>query len=183
MEIKNGITVCESIVESIAAEAIKTADILEEVIEIEHHLHNKERWYGKIAGNNEVNALENSLTPFRITSGVGTYGVGVCVVGTADVLVPGTIKFDLHEVLIASTQKAELNKYRWAWGTGTEADAITAGNYSTKMTNPIVNTGKSDEIKVMMPRLANGTKVWLSFWSVTNTQWTDIFIGGHGYKA
>jgi len=155
--------------------------ILEEAEYIERHFHNKERWYGKIAGNNEVNAIQDNMTPFRITSGTGTYGTGVCIIGTSDVLVPGIIEFDLHQMLIKDTQKAELNKYRFAWGTGTEAEAITAGDYSTKMSNPIVATGRTVETNIMMPKLSIGTKVWVSVWAVTNTQWVDIFVGGHGY--
>ena len=158
-------------------------DVIDEIEHFEAHFHNKERWYGVIAGNNEVNAIQDNLTPFRTTSGNGVYGAGVCVMGTSDVLVPGMVKFDLHKILIKDTQKAELNKYRLAWGTGTEAEAITAGNYSTFMLNPVVATGRTVSDQIMCPKLANGTKVWISVRTVTSTQWVDFFIGGHGYPV
>lgn len=158
----------------------KVLDTLAEAEESEEHVHNKERWYGKITGNNETNAIENSLTPFRITSGAGGYGTGVCVIGTADVPVAGKTKFDLHRIICSLFQKAELAKLRIAWGTSTEAAAVAAGNYSTVMVNP-VTTAKEADFDVRCPVLDNGTKVWISFWSVTNSQYVDLFIGVHGY--
>lgn len=152
----------------------------EEIEYTEHHFHNKERWYGKISGNNEVNAIDNNLTPFRITSGVGTYGTAVCVIGSSDITVTGKTKFDLHRLLCSNFQKAELGKIRIAWGNTTEADAITAGNYSTVMVNPIA-TSKESDFEVRFPVQNNGTKVWVNFWSVTNSQWVDLFVGVHGY--
>lgn len=155
---------------------------IERVAEVvDHHFHGNERWYGKIADNDEENAIENNLTPFRVTSGIGTYGTEVCVVGSLDVLVPGMTIFDLHNILFKDVQKAELYKFRLAYGTGTHAEAILASQYSTFMVNFQVTTGKTESLGIMIPRLANGYKVWISCWSVTNSQWADIFIGAHGY--
>jgi hypothetical protein len=153
---------------------------IDEIEYIEEHFHNKERWYGKITGNNETNAIENNLTPFRVTSGVGGYGTAVCVIGSGDVPVTGKTHFDLHRLLCSSFQKAELAKIRLAWGATTEADAITAGNYSTVMVNPLA-TSKETDFEIRFPVVSNGTKVWVNFWSTTNSQWVDLFIGLHGY--
>jgi len=166
---------------SIFSEGYQEEETLQEVELIEHHFHNKERWYGKVAGNNEVNAIENNLTPFRITSGTGTYGTAVCVIGTNDIPVAGKIYFDLHRIICSTFQKAELAKIRLAWGSGTHADAITAEDYSTIMVNP-ATTLKEADFEIRFPVVANGTKVWISFWSTTNTQWVDLFIGVHGYS-
>jgi hypothetical protein len=160
--------------------ATELTSILEEATEGVDHFHNKERWYGKKTGNNETNAIDNILTPFRVTSGTGGYGTGVCVLGTADVPVTGKTKFDLHRLLCTNFQKQELAKIRLAWGSTTEADAITAGDYSTVMVNP-QSLARETELDIRMPQLANGTKVWVNFWSVTNAQWVDFFIGVHGY--
>jgi hypothetical protein len=154
--------------------------IFSEVEATEEHFHNKERWYGKIAGNNETNAIENSLTPFRVTSGTGTYGTAVCVIGTADVPVAGKTYYDLHRLLCSAFQKAEIAKVRVSWGTDTEAAAVAAGNFSTVMVNPLT-TAKEADFDVRFPVVANGTKVWVAFWSTTNSQWVDFFIGVHGY--
>lgn len=157
------------------------SDVMNEVEIIDHHLHGKQRWYGLNPAHDEVTALANVLTPFRVTSGVGTYGSEVCVVGSGDELIPGIDFFDLHKVLVVGSQKAEIYKFRMVWGTGTHADAVTAGQYSTFMMNFVTTTGKIDSLEIMMPRLATGTKVWLCIWSVTDSQWADLFIGGHGY--
>jgi hypothetical protein len=158
----------------------KVLEALEESELTDDHNHNKERWYGKIAGNNEVNAIENNLTPFRVTSGVSGYGTGVCVMGSSDVPVVGKAYFDIHRILCSNFQKAELAKIRFAWGASTESAAITAGNFSTIMVNP-QTTSKEADFDIRFPVLQNGTKVWVNFWSTTNSQWVDIFYGVHGY--
>ena len=153
----------------------------EEIEVVEQHFHSKQRWYGKIADNDETNAIEDSLTPFRITSGVGEYGTEVCIVGSADILIPGKTEFDLHKILFLNSQKAELFKLKLAWGTGTHAEALLAGNYSTSMVNFSTLTGKTEGLEAQMPKIANGNKVWISCWSITNSQYVDLFVGGHGY--
>jgi hypothetical protein len=159
----------------------KVIETLEEAEHSDDHNHNKERWFGKISGNNEVNAIENSFTPFRITSGVGTYGTAVCILGSSDVPVQGKTYFDIHRLLCVNFQKGEIAKIRMAWGTGTHADAITAGNYSTIIVNPMT-TSKEADFEIKCPIIANSTKVWISFWSTTNSQYVDLFFGIHGYS-
>lgn len=158
----------------------KVLDALTETEIVDDHDHNKERWYGKISGNNETNAIENNLTPFRVTSGTGTYGTAVCILGSGDVPVTGKTSFDIHRILCSNFQKAEIAKIRLAWGTDTNAAAVAAGDYSTIMVNP-ATTVKEADFEVRFPVVANGAKVWVSFWSTTNTQWVDLFFGVHGY--
>jgi hypothetical protein len=166
-----------------AANGVSIAEVLrytqDLAIEIAANFYEKERWYGKKEGNDETNAIANTLTPFRVTSGVGTYGTAVCVIGTDDVAMPGKTVFDLHRILCSNFQKAELGKIRVAWGSSSAADAVAAGDYSTYMTNP-QNTTKEAIDDVKVPPIENSLKVWVYFWSTTNSQWVDLFIGTHG---
>lgn len=155
--------------------------IFAEVEYIEHHLHSIERWYGKSAAFTEIDAADNTLVPFRIDSGNNAYGTGVCVLGSGDTpFIAGKTKFDLHEMLIIATERAnEPYKIRIAWG-ATENDGVAAGNYSTRMFYP-TSTLRNAPMDFRMPVLNAGTKVWINCWCASNTGYIDFFIGIHEY--
>lgn len=168
--------------DKIPAEVIKAATILDEVVEIAHHLHGRERWLGKSAASTEADAAADVLTPFIIDSGNNAYGTGVCILGTTDTpfINPANVKFDLHEILIVATERtAEPYKIRISWG-DTEAAGIAAGNYSTLMLYPTTQI-RTAPIFMMMPRLLVGTKVWANCWCANNTGTIQFFVGIHEY--
>ena len=144
---------------------------------IDDHFHNKERWYGKKNLNNEINAIENNLIPFRIISGFGAYGTSLCVIGNADIPIDGKATFEVHRIFCSDCQKSEIGKVRILWGNNTAIEAENAGNYSSYMLKIDKNSSAINELR--MPIVGNGTKVWMSYWSITNLQWLDFFIGVH----
>jgi hypothetical protein len=154
--------------------------IYQKVIDILGVNQETERWYGKIDGNNEINAIAANMTPFRVTSGIGGYGANVCVIGSDDLPIQGRQKFDLYKILCSKLQKAEVATLRIAWGISTFEEAILSGNYSTIIINPGTrNQEYSNELRMVSSN--NDTKVWIDFWSTSNSQWVDIFIGIRGY--
>lgn len=72
-------------------------------------------------------------------------------------------------------------KVRFVYGSGTMADAITAGKYSTFM-EMIPAAAKATPIEVMMPRVTCAVdQVWVQFWSETDNATFDFYVGLHEY--
>lgn len=73
---------------------------------------------------------------------------------------------------------------RIIWGTGTMADAITAGQYSVVMVkfdslNPELSAGIPIELRT--EEIDVGTKMWAQAWNVTNNATIDFYLGVHEY--
>ena len=159
--------------------------ILTEVVEVEKHLHSNECWFGDavspIAGVHEAD--EDSLIPFVIDSGNNTWGTAVCIIGTSDTpCSAGKTKFDIHEILITATERTnEPYIIRWSWG-NTEAEAISAGNYSKVAIYP-TTTARSAPITIQSRRITAGTKVWMNCKCANNTGTINFLIGFHEYDV
>lgn len=168
---------------------VVTDSILEEVIEIEKHFHTWERWLGQSADQSGNDWAADNLVPLDVISGNNAYGSDADdeakVLGTADTpVVAGTTVFDLHRFLIVAVSQDSVYKFRIVWGTGTMADAITAGQTSEFMVKfDAVNPQQSAGIPfpVKMPRLDAGTKVWVQCWNATDNATASFFIGLHEY--
>ena len=152
-----------------------------EIIEVEKHLHNKERWFGEpVTRNAEIDCMDfDGLEPFDIQSGNGTvdggdgvlhtpaYGTPLCIIGTGyTAQTAGRTNFDMHRMEITDTESdKKLVRFRFSWGTGTQADAITAGDFTVSESVPL-NNGKADPVSILMERLLIGTdKVWVESWT------------------
>ena len=159
-------------------------DIGDEVEEIDGHHHNVARAWGAVAVPDETNAIEANVNrPFVAVSGNNTWGAAIPICGTADTPIHGTAtSFDPHEVLVVDTDHATTYRMRLIYGTGTSADAISAGQWSEFMF--ITNAGpfpSGVEVSVRMPILIIGTKLWAQVWNATNASEIDFFWKAHGY--
>jgi hypothetical protein len=156
------------------------------VHEIEKHFHNRERWWGAVGAPDETNAIAATVTvPFVAVSGDNTWGTAIPICGTGDNPVLATdAKFDAHLVLVTDTDHATPYRMRIIYGSGTSADAITAGQWTEVMfitaAGPF-SSGVPAEIK--MPRVDVGGKLWAQVWNNTNGSNVDFFWGAHGYVA
>jgi hypothetical protein len=158
--------------------------------EIDRHLHNVERWYGKLAVQTATDWADNNIaTPYRAISGANVYGGDANdeakVVGTADTPdIAGTTYYDVHRLLIVAASTTTVWKLRVVYGAGTMADAIAAGQYSTLMIkiDPAVGQTPSVAHDVMMPRLRCGVdQVWVQAWNATDNATVDFYVGWHAY--
>ena len=165
-------------------------EILEEAIEIEHHLHNRERWYGKKSSQTATQWGETTtLTAFRAISGNNAYGTDTndeaLVLGSADTpAISGKTKFDLHRLFVTSVSEDTIYKLRIIYGTGTMAAAIAANQYSEVIVRcDSTNPSQVDGIPfdVLFPRMASGTQVWVQAWNVTDNATIDFLVGIHEY--
>lgn len=159
--------------------------------EIERHLHNRERWYGKLAVQTATDWAENNLTPFRAISGNNAYGTDpndeAQVLGTADTpIIAGNTRYDLHKLFIVDASSTSIYKLRIIYGTGTMADAITAEQYSIVMVKIDAAAGETPNVPVpiMMRRGTCGqTKIWIQAWNAINNATIDFFVGLHEYEG
>ena len=160
-------------------------------VNVNHH-HSLERWFG-ISGDQSGNDwADDTLTPFVAISGANTYGGDANdeakVFGTDDLPVGvGKVKVDIHRLFVVNVDHDTPYKLRIIWGTGTMADAITAGQYSevlvmSDVTNPQRSSGTP--VELLMERLNSGTdKVWIQAWNATDNSEIDFLVGIHEYTG
>lgn len=152
--------------------------------ELEKHVHSRGRFWGAVAVPDETNAIDANVdTPFVAVSGDDTWGTAIPICGTADnPVISGYAKFDAHLILVTDTEHTTPYRLRFIYGTGTSADAITAGQWSEIMflaTAGPFNSGIPADIQ--MPRVDVGSKLWCQTWNATDTSEVDFFWGPHGY--
>ncbi len=151
----------------------------------EHHLHNRERWFGKSADQSGNNwALAIGLTPYRAISGASDFGSDADdeakVLGTDDTpAIAGHTMFDPHRIWVEAASNATEFFIRVIYGTGTMADAETAGQYSDIM---VTEARKGEPMEVMMPRLDAGVdQLWIRVKNASDNAWIDFHYGIHEY--
>lgn len=151
--------------------------ILEEVEEIEGHIHNNEIWLGNAQ-------TEDSLTGFTLTSGNADFGNEVLLLDTGDTpIVSGKKYFDLHRVFVTAISNNTPFYIRLIYGTGTVGAAESARQYTTML---VESSGVGSNISVtpsdvIFPHLAVATKVWAKCKNATNLATVAILIGLHEY--
>ena len=162
------------------------------VMELERHFHGRERWFGKLAVQTATDWADNNIaTPFRCISGLNAYGTDANdeaqVIGTADTpAIAGNVRYDVHRILIVDSNSTTVWKLQVIYGTGTMADAIAAGQYSTIMVKVDAAAGQTPNVpcEIMMPRGACGaTKVWVRGWNANNNATLDFYVGWHEYEG
>ena len=157
------------------------------IMELERHFHNVERWWGAVAVPDETNAIEANVTrPFQATSGADTWGVAIPICGTGDNPVLATdVKYDIHRLLVTDLDdETDPWRFRIIWGTGTSADAITAGQWTEMMlqSNAVPgNRAGGQPIDVIMRRENVGVKLCAQSWNNTVGEVLSFFFGCHGY--
>jgi len=172
---------------STVAQQSTLEEIEEEVEEIDQHSHNVERWWGAVAVPDETNAIDATVTvPFVAASGNDDWGTAIPICGTADVpVLANQTTFDPHRVLVtALDDQTDPWRLRIIWGTGTSADAISAGQWSEVMAiaNAVPgNRAGGAPVDIRMPPIAVGTKMWAQVWNDTNLEELEFFWGAHGY--
>lgn len=187
---QNGVPITDSDTRSCAGLAGTANSLCYRVEELEKHFHGRERWFGKLAVQTATDWADNTIaTPYVVISGNNTYGVDANdeakVIGTADTpAISGMTKYDLHRIYITASNSTTVWKLQVIYGTGTMADAIAAGQYSTVMVkiDPAVGASAETPLEVMMPRgTAGSTAVWIRGWNATDNATLSFYAGWHEY--
>jgi hypothetical protein len=168
----------------------RLATASDESSETEGHFHTIERSFGKSADQSGNDwALESSLTLFRCISGSGAYGGDANdeakVTGTADTpMVAGNTRYDLSSFSIIDTSSTTAYHIRFVYGTGIMADAITAGQYSTKPYKRDGTQGRQPPFEIRLPRLTSGShKIWVQCKNASDNATLDFLVTVHEYRT
>ena len=163
------------------------AEILEEVTDIEEHVHNNELWWGAADAPNESNAIESNVDqPFVATSGNNTWGVAIPIIGSNDVPVKfWQTRYDLHRVAISAVDNGTPWKLRFLYGGQSLEEAAQARRWTETMS---IATGIGSNIgaepsELRFPIIRVGWRVWAQVWNQTNLDTISFFVGVHGYPV
>jgi hypothetical protein len=151
-------------------------------------LYFRQFWWGTTAGPTETNAIESNVNrACQLVSGNNAYGTAVPICGTDDDPCPTLtqVSFNLDRILPITSSIITPWKVRVSWGSGTCADAITAGQYSETMVIPnlVVGLPSGNAFPITTARIPAGSKVWAEGWSVTNLATVDFFWACHGHPT
>jgi hypothetical protein len=168
--------------------AARLIAIAAEVTEVEKHFHTRARWFGKLASQTGTDWADNTLSPYRVISGDNVYGADAndeaLVFGTADIVITGQTKYDADSIMVVASSATTPWKIRFIYGTGTMADAITAGQFSETIVQVISVSSRLAKENFRMPRLTIGTdKLWAQGWNASDNATLDFLVGIHGYTA
>jgi hypothetical protein len=156
---------------------------------VEEHLHHKVHWYGKAADQTTNWCDGATLTSFRATSGDNAWGTAgndpAKCFSTADTLSElgtGLVCGDFDMILVTANSSGNLYKLRLVWGTGTLAEAITAGQF----TELVYSRATGDTTRIPRafgcPKIGIANAVWVVIWSATNDATLDFMLGVHAYN-
>lgn len=156
------------------------------IAEIEGHHHNYESWFGGAAvPNGTIHVADRfgpSIAAFRLTSGNNAWGNWVQILGSGDTPQRiGTIKFDLHRVLIINADAVGTYFIQIGFGV-TGAGALTAGTY-TEFPH-VAATVQADVsiVSIMSPRQTKNTLVWArTLIPGQSAKLVDFYYGLHEY--
>lgn len=164
-----------------------------EIVEVEHHLHNYERWMGALSSpTGETDIASNDFTAagygvFAVSTGASAYQYGswVQILGSNDTpVIPGMAKFDLHRIEPdgGSTSNSVDFRIQIAFGGDTDgSSALATGDYTEFPYWENTQT-QQQPIAIMTKRWAAGTKVWARAASVQSGPNTFSFwYGMHEY--
>lgn len=174
---------------TLAAQTVIDANvdtILAEVVEIELHIHNRERWWGAVGAPDATNAIDANVdTPFSVDSGNDDWGVAMVILGSADNPVQaGDTLFDSRRILVTDTGHATPYRIRLIYGNAGSAAAIAAGQWTETMF--ITSSGpflSGTPVDITTPRVAVGWNLWVQVWNATNSSNVLFFWGAHGYVS
>ena len=162
--------------------------IEQEIYEVEHHLHNHEKWFGVAAvpaGETHIaDRLGPGIVPFALLSGNDAYGNWLQVVGSSDTPVQADrTRFDLHRYLVTTTNDTDPFVIQFIEGEAADIAAkvaledMTEAPYISATNN--ADSGISD---VIGERIAVRVKCWARAICIGKDAKTiNIYIGIHEY--
>lgn len=171
---------------------IKTADnvkLLQEVYEIEHHLHNREKWLGlagtPAAETHRADRVGGATAPFVLTSGDNTFGAWIQIMGSEDTPVEsGKTLFDAHRLLVTGSNSVLPFVVQIVSGESAAIAAkITAEEFTELMYIASSNSLDSGIEDILTNRVPIGTKVWARAACIgANGTTISLYYGIHEYE-
>jgi hypothetical protein len=165
-------------------------EIQEEVIEIEHHLHNYEKWFG-LAGTpsgetHRADRMGPAIDPFTLTAGNLTWGAWVQVLGSNDTPVQaGKTKYDFHRAIITDTTSTNPFIIQIISGESSEIAAkLLAEDFDEFPYVSATNNNDSGISDIIDKRIDSGCKCWMRCCAIgANAPTLKLYIGIHEYEV
>ena len=162
--------------------------LLREIREVEHHLHNYERWFGAAAVSNlEVHVADRmgpAITPFTVIAGNLIWGNWLQVLGSGDTPVDvGKTKFDFHRVIVVGTSSTDPFIIQMITGESADfAAKLLSGDFNEIPYISGSNNNDSGISDIIDKRFDAGTKVWLRCCGIGgNAPTISLYLGVHEY--
>lgn len=162
-------------------------EILEEVIEIEKHLHSAGSWFGAAAvpsgETNVADRIAGGIEPFQLDAGNDDWGSWVQVLGSSDTPARvGQAYFDPHQMVFSATERAGTYFIQFARGASGDA-GLSAGTYTELVfESDSVGQKAAGITNIQTGRAPAGSKLWARCCCVgENTATIDFYIGIHEY--
>jgi hypothetical protein len=165
-------------------------ETLAETIEIETHLHDREKWLGLAAvPNGEIHRADRvggATQPFQLTAGNNDFGQWVQILGSGDTPVEaGKTFFDAHRYLVSNTNSTDAYIIQLAAGESADLAAkIAAEQFTEVMYISESNNNDSGIEEVMSIRVPTGQKIWARCACIgSNGSLLDFYYGIHEYDV
>jgi len=163
--------------------------LLKEIQEVEHHIHNREKWLGlaaiPVAETHRADRMQNTIQPFQLVSGNNVFGAWLQILGSSDTPIQsGKIKFDLHRILI--TQASSTRPFIIQIVSGESAEIAAKLLIEDFWEFPFIAvTGVNDSNinEIIFSRAAVGTKLWARCCDIGgNGTNISFYFGIHEYS-
>jgi len=160
------------------------------IVEIERHLHNREKWFGAIvAPENELliaDRMAGGVPAFTLAAGNDDFGSWVQILGSSDTpVIAGSVKFDAHRFMITATNSTKPYIIQIAAGESAGLAALIATEMFTEI--PYIaasNNNDSGISDIMTRRVPVGTKVWARACCIGGNGTTiSFYFGIHEYEG
>jgi len=165
-----------------------SAATLAEIKEVEHHIHNVERWLELASApsgeTHRADRIGTGAGVFIIDAGNNDWSAWLQVFGSSDTPVDtGMTIFDAHRILIKTAERQNTeNILQIACGEDADA-ALTTFDY-TEFGFLVPANARSTPVEVKFDRQAVGTKVWVrAKVPGQNTGSISFFLGLHEYEV
>lgn len=146
------------------------------VHEIEKHLHNTERWFGRDAG--DTFFAENGLLPWTLIAGNGGVFGDWVQLSNGDEIIAPAVKYDPHEILVITTSVAS-KLYYIQLGTGAGGAQVVI---TTAPIYPAASV-RQTAMPIISPRVGIAEKLWARCNCETNAATVTMVLGLHTYTG
>lgn len=160
-----------------------------EVFHIEHHLHNRQKWFGLAAvPSGELHVADKigpGILPFQLISGSDDWGSWVQVLGTNDtpVITDSTV-FDSRQLHVTDTDSTSTYAIQVAAGESADLATAVANNLISEIVySSPTSQNDSGPTQFSTPQIPAGTKVWARTICIGEiTKFIKIYFPIHEYS-
>ena len=159
-----------------------------ETYEIEHHIHNHEKWFGVAsvpAGETHIaDRIGPGIIPFALLSGNDDFGNWLQILGSSDTPIEsGMTMVDAHDILVTTTNSTEPFFIQFVLGESAGiADLILAEDFTEVPYISATNNADSGVEPIINKRIVTGTKIWARTICIgQNAKTINFYVGIHEY--